>query len=114
MVDEPGALAALLRSVSRLLDGGSFGGALDSARADLTLSSDLLRAWLAGEYRQVERATVVTLAAALAYFAVPADAIPDFIPAAGLADDAAVLTFAAARVRHELNAFASWRAQETG
>ena len=35
-----------------------------------------------------------TVAAALAYFILPADAIPDFLPAIGLGDDAGVLTAA--------------------
>ena len=37
---------------------------------------------------------ILLLAGAIGYFILPADAIPDWIPAFGFADDAAALTFA--------------------
>ena len=45
-----------------------------------------------------------TVAAALAYFILPADAIPDFIPLAGLGDDAGVLTAALTAVTAHVTA----------
>src|SRR3954463_7238732 len=40
-----------------------------------------------------------TLIAALAYFILPFDAVPDFIPVAGFVDDASVLAAALASIR---------------
>ncbi|MFC7052342.1 YkvA family protein [Hansschlegelia quercus] len=40
-----------------------------------------------------------TLVAALAYFILPFDAVPDFIPVAGFVDDASVLAAALASIR---------------
>jgi uncharacterized membrane protein YkvA (DUF1232 family) len=53
---------------------------------------------LAGYYCAFDRATPtsvrMTLMAALAYFILPADAVPDFLPLIGFADDAGVLAAA--------------------
>jgi uncharacterized membrane protein YkvA (DUF1232 family) len=53
---------------------------------------------LAGYYCAFDRATPasvrMTLMAALAYFILPTDAIPDFLPLLGFADDAGVLAAA--------------------
>ncbi len=43
-----------------------------------------------------------TVAAALAYFIMPADAIPDFLPVVGFGDDAGVLTAALTAVASHL------------
>jgi uncharacterized membrane protein YkvA (DUF1232 family) len=58
-----------------------------------------------------------TVAAALAYFILPADAIPDFLPVVGLGDDASVLTAAltavSAHVKDDHRAQArTWMAHE--
>jgi len=51
--------------------------------------------------------------AAILYFVVPFDAVPDFLFGWGLVDDAAVLSFVVAQIAGELDAFAEWqRAQE--
>ena len=42
----------------------------------------------------------------------PADLIPDFIPVAGLVDDAAVIAFVVARIRVDLDAFMAWEAAQ--
>ena len=43
-----------------------------------------------------------TVAGALAYFVLPADAIPDFLPVVGMGDDAAVLTAALTAIASNL------------
>jgi uncharacterized membrane protein YkvA (DUF1232 family) len=43
-----------------------------------------------------------TIAAALAYFVLPADMVPDFIPMVGFADDAGAIAAALAAVRSSL------------
>jgi len=58
---------------------------------------------VAGYYVALDRKTPLrvrgTLLAALAYFVMPADMIPDFIVGFGFTDDAAVLTAAIAAIR---------------
>jgi uncharacterized membrane protein YkvA (DUF1232 family) len=56
--------------------------------------------WLyfAAERPETPRWARLTVYAALAYFILPADAVPDLLPAAGYADDLGVLTVALATV----------------
>jgi uncharacterized membrane protein YkvA (DUF1232 family) len=49
------------------------------------------------------------VAAAVAYFVVPFDAVPDFLFGWGLVDDAAVISYVAAQIAGELAAFARWQ-----
>ena len=51
----------------------------------------------------------MTVVAAVLYFVVPFDAVPDFLFGWGLVDDAAVLSFVAAQIAGELDAFAEWQ-----
>lgn len=59
--------------------------------AQIPFAEDLLAAY----YCAFDRATPVqvkgTLVAAIAYFVLPFDAVPDFLPVLGFTDDAAVL-----------------------
>ena len=85
------------------------GGKFAELRRQLTLCIALLRAWLAGDYRQVSQKTVVVMVAALLYFVVPLDVIPDFIFGWGLLDDMAVLTYVFAQFSEEVTAFEQWQ-----
>ena len=54
-----------------------------------------------------------TVYGALAYFILPADAVPDLIPAAGFTDDLAVLAFAVATLGAYIDAGVKTRAAST-
>lgn len=69
----------------------------------------LLKAWVNGDYRQVSTRTMVTVIAAVLYFVVPFDLVPDFIAAIGLLDDAAVIGYVIGVVREEIAEFERWR-----
>ena len=53
-----------------------------------------------------------TVAAALAYFILPTDAIPDFLPVVGLGDDVGVLTAALTAISTHVTSEHRERAQE--
>ena len=59
--------------------------------ARLPFAEDLLAAYYCAFDRDTPAHVKASLLAALAYFVLPADAIPDLLPALGFADDAAVL-----------------------
>ena len=59
--------------------------------ARLPFAEDLLAAYYCAFDRDTPAHVKGSLVAALAYFVLPADAIPDLLPALGFADDAAVL-----------------------
>ena len=62
--------------------------------ARLPFAEDLLSAYYCAFDRQTPRHVQAALIGALAYFILPFDAIPDFLPVLGFTDDAAVLATA--------------------
>jgi uncharacterized membrane protein YkvA (DUF1232 family) len=64
---------------------------LKGAVADLPFVEDLLAAYYCAFDRQTPLHVKTVLLAAIAYFILPTDLIPDYIPVIGYIDDAAVL-----------------------
>ncbi|HEY2529524.1 MAG TPA: YkvA family protein [Xanthobacteraceae bacterium] len=67
---------------------------LQSVMANLPFVEDVLTAYYCAFDRQTPLYVKAVMLAAVAYFVLPDDLIPDFTPAIGYADDAAVLTAA--------------------
>jgi uncharacterized membrane protein YkvA (DUF1232 family) len=65
-----------------------------SVAARLPFAEDLLAAYYCAFDRDTPLPVKASLIGALAYFVLPADAIPDMLPALGFTDDAAVLATA--------------------
>jgi uncharacterized membrane protein YkvA (DUF1232 family) len=66
-----------------------------------------LRAQLAGKFR-APADSILTVIAAVIYFASPFDLIPDSIPVLGLIDDAAVVTYVAKANLTLISSFRTW------
>ena len=62
--------------------------------ARIPFAEDLLAAYYCAFDRATPMQVKVTLIGALAYFVLPFDAVPDFLPVLGFTDDAAVLATA--------------------
>ncbi len=62
--------------------------------AKLPFAEDLLAAYYCAFDRETPRHVQAALAAAIAYFVVPLDIVPDMLPLLGFTDDAAVLAAA--------------------
>ncbi len=86
------------------------GSSLKVAGEQLSLLIDLLAAVANGSYRGVSRNALIAIAAALLYFVVPLDLVPDMILGLGLLDDAAVIGYVVRMLRAELRQFEAWRA----
>ena len=97
----------LTKAVSKL--GRAEGGPLSEVKEQLQRLIALLKAYVSGEYREVSTQTMVTVAAAIVYFVVPFDGIPDFLFGWGLVDDAAVISYVVAQLSSELEAFDAWQ-----
>lgn len=97
----------LTKAVSKM--GRAEGGPLGEVKEQLQRLIALLKAYVSGEYRDVSTQTMVTVAAAIVYFVVPFDGIPDFLFGWGLVDDAAVISYVVAQLSSELEAFAAWQ-----
>jgi uncharacterized membrane protein YkvA (DUF1232 family) len=76
------------------------------------LATDLLNDVRNGEYRRVPWATVGSLAMAVAYFIMPLDTIPDYIPFTGFVDDAAVMSLVFRAAEQDLREYRRWRGQD--
>jgi uncharacterized membrane protein YkvA (DUF1232 family) len=67
----------------------------------------MLRAYARHEYTDIPWRSLVMVAAALLYFLMPLDFIPDFL-LGGLVDDAAVIAFVVRQIRRDLEGFLAW------
>jgi len=61
------------------------------AVAHIPFAEDMLAAYYCAFDRATPRRVQLMLIAAIAYFVMPADAVPDWLPVIGFTDDAAVL-----------------------
>ena len=108
LLKNPRLLKQLLaRAVGKL--GRADKGPLAEMKEQLQRMIALVKAYGSGDYRAVSTQTMVTVVAAILYFVVPFDAVPDFLFGWGLVDDAAVLSFVAAQIAGELDVFAEWQ-----
>lgn len=73
----------------------------------------LVRAYANGSYRQISLESFGLIVAAIIYFVMPLDALPDFIAVFGLADDAAILAWTFNKVKEELSRFLQWEAAKS-
>tara|TARA_Y100000588_G_C14118926_1_gene866451 strand:+ start:231 stop:674 length:444 start_codon:yes stop_codon:yes gene_type:complete len=85
---------------------------IDTVRDQLNLCIALVRSWTRGEYDGVSRQTIVAVTAALLYFVVPFDLIPDFLLGWGFVDDASVVGYVMAMLAAEMDAFRYWQEQD--
>jgi len=117
-----GVAVATLRDENKLKTlVGSAGDKLSSAHAgirsvrnDAGTLTNLVKAWMRREYREVPWSTLLLTAGALVYFVNPMDAIPDILPATGLIDDAGVIGFVLASVKNDIERFRKWQADSNG
>ncbi|WP_066174854.1 YkvA family protein [Bacillus marinisedimentorum] len=84
-------------------------GILRDIREKSKLLIQLLRAYLNGDYRDVSKKTMITVVGGLLYLVLPTDAVPDFLFATGLIDDAAILGLVLAQVNNDLEKFKAWK-----
>ena len=105
-----GRLPALLLSVSRKSASSERFARL---RDDLQQLQGLCAAWWRGEYRAISAQALLAVVAALVYFLMPLDAVPDWLLGVGLLDDLAVLAWVLRTWEGELQAYATWRERQT-
>jgi uncharacterized membrane protein YkvA (DUF1232 family) len=67
---------------------------LQGVAASIPFAEDLLTAYYCAFDRKTPMSVKATLVGALAYFVLPIDAVPDFMPVLGFTDDAAFLAAA--------------------
>ena len=71
----------------------------------MILFSELIKAYVQGSYTKLPVITLVKITAALLYFVMPFDFIPDFLPFVGFADDLAIVVWVGKAIKEELDEF---------
>ena len=94
--EEMEAIRKSLRDEAKF--GADFMARLKRVAKRIPFAGDLLAAWFCARDPATPRRVRMTLLAALGYFVLPIDAIPDIMPLLGFTDDAAVIAAAIAAV----------------
>lgn len=71
----------------------------------IILFSALIKAHVQGNYTKLPLITLIKITAALLYFVMPFDFIPDFLPFVGFADDLAIVVWVGKAIKEELDEF---------
>lgn len=79
---------------------------------DLQTLYRMLRAWFTGLY-DFSGTVLMMIIAAILYFVMPVDAIPDFIPGLGYVDDAAVIAYVINAIKEEIDSFREWESTQS-
>ena len=74
----------------------------------------MIRAWMAGDYKDISTKSVVIFIAAALYFLNPFDAIPDLTPVIGYVDDVSVVAWVVKTLKDELDKFRAWEGRNFG
>ena len=107
-VRDPERLKDLIARAAAKANTGAGHGVLDEIRESLLTLFRLLRAYARGDYRNVPGKSLVLIIAAILYFLMPVDLIPDVIIGVGFVDDVAILTWVVKTVSGVLADFRSW------
>lgn len=94
--EEMEAIRKSLRDEAKF--GAEFMGRLKRVAKRIPFAEDLMAAWFCARDPATPRRVRLTLLAALGYFVLPVDALPDIMPLLGFTDDAAVIAAAIAAV----------------
>ncbi|MFK8018921.1 MAG: YkvA family protein [Pseudomonadales bacterium] len=106
-LQNPAKLDALLNRATSKADNRKNG--MQEAWGQVQLLVSMLRSYRSGEYKEVSSKTLLLIIAALLYFIMPADLVPDFILGLGYLDDIALLAWTVKSVSAELEKFDDWR-----
>ena len=106
----PEKLKDLTSKARRKAESAGSGGPLHELWEALMTFLRFILAYARGDYRQVSWQPLVLIVAAVLYFLMPIDVIPDFIVGLGYVDDAAVIAWVMSTVGSEVEKFRQWEA----
>lgn len=88
--------------------GGLSGKNVSVFREQLGIVTRLLKAYAAGDYRQLPWKTLIRVIAVLIYFVSPIDILPDFLPIVGITDDIALMLWLFSGMKDDIDQFRQW------
>jgi len=109
LLKQPNRLREKLVNARKKL-GQTDSGQLQGIKSQLTELIEFSQDMLRGNYQTIDVKTPVMAVAAILYFLLPIDSIPDFILGLGYLDDVTVITFVFRQLSNELEKYRAWRA----
>jgi len=86
-------------------------GTLGENWEKLQLLFGVFKDWINGSYKDMPTRSLLMIILGIVYFVSPIDGIFDYIPFAGLVDDAAVAGFVISQVSGDLDRYKLWKKQ---
>ncbi len=106
IASDPDQLSSLLGSVSdKLSDMDQNKKRVRDFFAKVRTMMRMMHAYITGDYRKIPWKTLLLITGSLIYFIMPLDAIPDFIPFAGLTDDIAIVLLVFNSINDDIREF---------
>jgi len=68
----------------------------------------MMRAYVKGHYRDIKASNLLLIVAAIIYFVMPLDLMPDFIPVTGLLDDFSIIIWVYNTIQEEIDQYILW------
>lgn len=84
-------------------------GALGETWEKFQLLFGVFKDWINGSYKEMPTRSLLMIVLGIVYFVSPIDGIFDYIPFAGLVDDAAVAGFVISQVGTDLERYKLWK-----
>ena len=100
LIKHPNQLRQLIGEA--LIKMQKYSAAIREIYADLQIILRLIKAWLAGDYKDISLKSIAVLIGAILYFLNPFDAIPDAIPVVGYVDDVGVVAWVLKTLKNEI------------
>lgn len=107
----PTRLSKLIEQARRKAETGS-GSYLASIGESLGIPLRMLMAYLKGDYREIPWRSLSLITAAVVYFVMPMDLLPDVLPLLGFMDDVALLTWTLSQIKSDIDRFLCWEREQ--
>lgn len=75
----------------------------------LQLFFSIVKDYINGNYKEIPKATIISIVASLIYLISPIDFIPDFIPGIGFIDDVFVIGLVISSAKNDLDKYNEWK-----
>ena len=106
IMNDPDQIEMLLKRLEKKLTGLPVVG---DALTYIPAMGLMVNSYIKKEYQNIPIGTITAVIGAIIYFVSPIDLIPDFIPAVGAVDDAAVVGIALAIAKTDIDEYLAWR-----